>query len=38
VAEWAGHLLDVLSKTYAKCLSGQEDIAGKRLAEAFRTN
>ncbi|MDQ3405231.1 MAG: site-specific integrase [Actinomycetota bacterium] len=38
VAEWAGHSLDVLFKVYAKCLSGQEDVARKRLTEAFRSD
>ncbi|MCG8918776.1 integrase [Actinokineospora sp. PR83] len=38
VAEWAGHSLEVLFKIYAKCLSGQEDIARRRLTEAYRTD
>ncbi|WP_228771285.1 site-specific integrase [Actinokineospora iranica] len=37
VAEWAGHSLDVLFKIYAKRLSGQEEIARKRLREAYET-
>jgi integrase len=38
VAEWAGHSLDVLFKVYAKCLSGQEDAARKRLTDAYEVH
>lgn len=31
VAKWAGHSVDVLMKTYAKCLDDQEDAAKKRI-------
>ncbi|GAA1347903.1 tyrosine-type recombinase/integrase [Saccharothrix algeriensis] len=37
VAEWAGHSLEVLFKVYAKCLSGQEDAARRRLTDAYDT-
>lgn len=36
VAEWAGHSLEVLFKTYAKCLSGQEAVARKQLWDIYR--
>lgn len=32
VAEWAGHSVEVLLETYAKCLDGQDEIA-KRLVQ-----
>ncbi|WP_158842918.1 tyrosine-type recombinase/integrase [Saccharothrix deserti] len=38
VAEWAGHSLEVLFKIYAKCLSGQEDAARRRLTDAYKTD
>ncbi|SES20543.1 tyrosine-type recombinase/integrase [Actinokineospora terrae] len=38
VAEWAGHSLEVLFKIYAKCLAGQEDVARKRLTNAFKVD
>lgn len=31
VAKWAGHSIDVLMKTYAKCLDDQENAAKKRI-------
>jgi integrase len=36
VAEWAGHGVDVLLSTYAKCLVGQEELAKRRINEALR--
>jgi hypothetical protein len=35
VAEWAGHSLEVLLRTYAKCMVGQEDVAKRRIADAL---
>ena len=35
VAEWAGHSVDVLLRTYARCLDGQHDIAKRRIEEAL---
>jgi integrase len=35
VAEWAGHSVAILLKTYAKCLDGQDDIAKRRIEEAL---
>jgi integrase len=34
VAEWAGHSVDVLLRVYAKCISGQQDEARRRIEEA----
>lgn len=31
VAEWAGHSVAILPQIYAKCLSGQEELARKRI-------
>jgi integrase len=36
VAEWAGHSVDVLLRVYAKCISGQQDEAKRRIEEATR--
>jgi integrase len=36
VAEWAGHSVQVLLRTYAKCIVGQDTIARRRIEEAFR--
>lgn len=36
VAEWAGHSVAVLLKTYAKCIDGQDQIAKRRIEEALR--
>lgn len=36
VAEWAGHSVDVLLRVYAKCISGQQDEAKRRILEAMR--
>jgi integrase len=36
VAEWAGNSLDVLLKTYAKCMVGQDAAARRRIAEALK--
>ncbi len=35
VAEWAGHGVAVLLRTYAKCIVGQDEIARRRIAEAL---
>ena len=35
VAEWAGHSVEMLLSTYAKCIDGQEDLARKRIEEAL---
>ncbi|MDN3360105.1 tyrosine-type recombinase/integrase [Actinomadura sp. DC4] len=35
VAEWAGHSLEVLLRTYAKCMVGQEDATKRRIADAL---
>ena len=34
VAEWAGHSVDVLLRTYAKCIAGQQEEAKRRILEA----
>ena len=34
VAEWAGHSVDVLLRVYAKCISGQQAEAKRRIEEA----
>ena len=34
VAEWAGHGVDVLLRVYAKCISGQQHEAKRRIEEA----
>jgi integrase len=36
VAEWAGHSVDVLLRVYAKCISGQQAEAKRRVEEATR--
>jgi len=36
VAEWAGHGVDVLLRVYAKCISGQQAEAKRRIEEATR--
>jgi hypothetical protein len=36
VAEWGGHSVDVLLRVYAKCISGQQDEAMRRILEATR--
>jgi integrase len=36
VAEWAGHSVDVLLRTYAKCVVGQDELAKRRISEALR--
>ena len=33
-AEWAGHSVDVLLRVYAKCISGQQHEAMRRIEEA----
>jgi integrase len=35
VAEWAGHSVEVLLRTYVRCLDGQHDIAKRRIMEAL---
>jgi integrase len=35
VAEWAGHSVEVLLRTYAKCLDGQEDAALSQIEQAL---
>ncbi|WP_194891347.1 tyrosine-type recombinase/integrase [Catenulispora pinisilvae] len=35
VAEWAGHSVEMLLRTYAKCIDGQEDLARKRIEAAL---
>ena len=35
IAEWAGHSVAILLKTYAKCLDGQDAIAKRRIEEAL---
>jgi hypothetical protein len=36
VADWAGHSVDVLLPVYAKCISGQQHEAKRRIEEATR--
>jgi integrase len=36
VAEWAGHSLEVLLRTYAKCMVGQDQTARRRIADALK--
>ncbi|WP_370372922.1 integrase [Catenulispora sp. GP43] len=36
VAQWAGNSVEVLLRTYAKCLTGQADVMRKRMAAALR--
>jgi hypothetical protein len=36
VADWAGHSVAVLLRVYAKCISGQQDEAKRRIEEATR--
>jgi len=36
VANWAGHSVDVLLRVYAKCISGQQTEAKRRIEEATR--
>ena len=35
VAEWAGHNVEMLLSTYAKCVDGQQDRDRKRIEEAL---
>ena len=35
VAEWAGHSVEVLLRTYVRCLDGQHDLAKRRIMEAL---
>jgi len=36
VADWAGHSVDVLLRVYARCISGQQAEAKRRIEEATR--
>jgi site-specific recombinase XerD len=36
VADWAGHSVDVLLRVYAKCISGQQYEAKRRIEDAMR--
>ena len=36
VAEWAGHSLNVLLRTYAKCMVGQDQAIRHRISDALR--
>jgi integrase len=36
VAAWAGHSVDVLLRVYARCISGQQDEAKRRIEEETR--
>ncbi|AVT32471.1 integrase [Plantactinospora sp. BC1] len=36
VAEWAGHSVEVLLRTYAKCIVGQDELARRRIEEALK--
>jgi integrase len=35
VAAWAGHSVEVLLRTYAKCVQGQDEVARRRIEEAL---
>ncbi|MEV8634593.1 hypothetical protein AB0395_23335 [Streptosporangium sp. NPDC051023] len=35
VAEWAGNSVEVLLRTYAKCLVGQDEVSMRRISEAL---
>ena len=35
VADWAGHSVDVLLRAYAKCISGHQEEAKRRIEEAI---
>jgi hypothetical protein len=35
VAEWAGHSVEMLLSTYAKCVDGQEALARERIEQAL---
>jgi integrase len=36
VAEWAGHSVNVLMQVYAKCISGRQEAAKRRIYDAMR--
>ena len=36
VAEWAGHSVSVLPRVYAKCVTGQQEDAKRRIEAATR--
>ena len=36
IAEWAGHSVQILLSTYAKCIDGQHDRERRRIEEALR--
>ncbi|MEU8197632.1 hypothetical protein AB0C10_27990 [Microbispora amethystogenes] len=35
VAEWAGNSVEVLLRTYAKCLVGQDEVSMRRISETL---
>ncbi|GGQ27468.1 hypothetical protein [Streptosporangium pseudovulgare] len=35
VAEWAGNSMEVLLRTYARCLVGQDEVSMRRISEAL---
>jgi hypothetical protein len=37
IAEWAGHSVSVLLRVYAKCITGTQDEAKRRILEATKT-
>src|SRR5262249_17899322 len=36
VAEWAGNMVEVLMRVYAKCIHGRDEINRKRIEDALR--
>jgi len=36
VAKWAGHSVEVLTRTYARCVAGLDDVWVKRMDEALK--
>ena len=36
VADWAGHSVDALLRSYAKCVVGQDELAKRRISGALR--
>ena len=36
VAAWAGHSVELLMRTYAKCVAGMEDVWISRMNQALR--
>jgi hypothetical protein len=37
VAAWAGHSVQILSRTYARCIDGQDEAARRRIEDALGT-